>query len=238
MNLLAVDTSTTSCSVALFSGDRLLAETLYAAGKTHSRHLMSMIHRMLERCRCEPEDIDGIAVTRGPGTFTGLRIGISTVKGLAAATGASVVGVSSLAALAFPLTLHDCPVVAMIDARRGEVYYTQYRGSVQPATRVSVAAPETTAAALPEDAVLVGSGALIYREVFENRSPGIRFADTTQHVIRAASVGRLAMVRFKQGDVDPIDALIPEYIRKSDAQIQMAGQQTGAITAKLDMQGH
>ena len=224
MNLLAVDTSTTSCSVALFRGDRLLAEELYAAGKTHSRHLMSMIHRMLERCACEPGDIGGIAVTRGPGTFTGLRIGISTVKGLAAATGAPVVGVSSLAALAFPLAFNDCPVVAMIDARRGEVYYTQYRGSVQPATRVSVAAPETAAAALPENAILVGSGALLYQGVFENRCPRIRFADATQHVIRAASVGMLAMLRFKQHDVDPIDALIPEYVRKSDAQIQMAGR--------------
>ncbi len=224
MNLLAVDTSTTSCSVALFRGDRLLAEEIYTAGKTHSRYLMSMIHRMLERCRCEPEDIGGIAVTRGPGTFTGLRIGISTVKGLAAATGAPVVGVSSLAALAFPLALHECPVVAMIDARRGEVYYTQFRGSVQPATRVSVAAPETAAAALPENAILVGSGALLYREVFNNRCPRIRFADITQHIIRAASVGMLAMRRFKHHDVDPIDALIPEYVRKSDAQIQMAGR--------------
>lgn len=223
MNLLAVDTSTTSCSVALFSGDRLLAEVVYAAGKTHSRHLMSMIHRILEECRCEPADVGGIAVTRGPGTFTGLRIGISTVKGLAEATGTPVVGVSSLAALAFPFALHDCPVVAMIDARRGEIYYTQYRGSTQPATRVSVGAPETVAAALPEKAILVGSGALLYRRIFENRSPRIRFADTMQHVIRAASVGRLALERFRKQDVDPIDALIPEYVRKSDAQIQMAG---------------
>jgi len=223
MNLLAVDTSTTSCSVALFSGDRLLAEVVYAAGKTHSRHLMSMIHRILEECRCEPADVGGIAITRGPGTFTGLRIGISTVKGLAEATGTPVVGVSSLAALAFPFALHDCPVVAMIDARRGEIYYTQYRGSTQPATRVSVGAPETVAAALPENAILVGSGALLYRRIFENRSPRIRFADTMQHVIRAASVGRLALERFRKQDVDPIDALIPEYVRKSDAQIQMAG---------------
>jgi tRNA threonylcarbamoyladenosine biosynthesis protein TsaB len=223
MNLLAVDTSTTSCSAALFCGDRLLAEVVYAAGKTHSRHLMSMIHRILEECRCEPADVGGIAVTRGPGTFTGLRIGISTVKGLAEATGTPVVGVSSLAALAFPFALHDCPVVAMIDARRGEIYYTQYRGSTQPATRVSVGAPETVAAALPENAILVGSGALLYRRVFENRSPRIRFADTMQHVIRAASVGRLALERFRKQDVDPIDALIPEYVRKSDAQIQMAG---------------
>ena len=99
MNLLAVDTSTTSCSVALFKGHRLLAEELYTAGKTHSRHLLSIIHRILSRCACQPTDLEGIAVTLGPGTFTGLRIGISTVKGLAAAAGASVVGVSSLAAL-------------------------------------------------------------------------------------------------------------------------------------------
>ena len=223
MNLLAVDTSTTSCSVALFSGRRLLAEAIYAAGKTHSRHLMSMIRRMLDGCRCEPGDIGGIAVTRGPGTFTGLRIGLSTVKGLAAATGAPVVGVSSLAALAFPLALHECPVVAMIDARRGEVYYAESRGSVQSAPRVSVAAPQTAAAALPENAVLVGSGALLYREVFEDRCPGIRFADATLHLIRAASVGMLAMARFERHDVDPIDALVPEYVRKSDAQIQMSG---------------
>jgi tRNA threonylcarbamoyladenosine biosynthesis protein TsaB len=107
---------------------------------------MSMIHRVLERCRCGPSDIGGIAVTRGPGTFTGLRIGISTVKGLAVATGAPVVGVSSLAALAVPFALLDCPVVAMIDARRGEVYHTQYRGDLHAATRVSVVAPETAAA--------------------------------------------------------------------------------------------
>ncbi|MEE4112932.1 MAG: tRNA (adenosine(37)-N6)-threonylcarbamoyltransferase complex dimerization subunit type 1 TsaB, partial [Desulfobacteraceae bacterium] len=186
-------------------------------------HLMPMILRMLERCRCEPGDIHGIAVTRGPGTFTGLRIGISTLKGFAAATGASMVGVSSLAALAFPLALHVCPVVAMIDARRGEVYYTQYRGCVQPETRVLLATPETAAAALTENAILVGSGALLYRALFEKRCPGIRFADTTQHVIRAASVGTLAMARFKQHDVDPVDALIPEYVRKSDAQIQLSG---------------
>jgi tRNA threonylcarbamoyladenosine biosynthesis protein TsaB len=228
MNLLAVDTSTTSCSVALFDGDRLLAETVYTAGKTHSRHLMSMVHNIFERCRCAPSDIGGIAVTRGPGTFTGLRIGISTAKGLASATGASLVGVSSLAALAAPLALLNCPVVAMIDARRGEVYFTQYRGDVHSPTRASVAAPEMVAAALPENAILVGSGALLYREMFESRCRQIRFAEPTQHVIRAASVGLLARVRFKRQDVDPIDALVPEYVRKSDAQVQMAGQSPNA----------
>ncbi|WP_319409665.1 tRNA (adenosine(37)-N6)-threonylcarbamoyltransferase complex dimerization subunit type 1 TsaB [uncultured Desulfosarcina sp.] len=227
MNLLAVDTSTASCSVALFNGDRLLEEAVYTAGKTHSRHLMSMIRNVLENCRCDPADIGGIAVTRGPGTFTGLRIGISTVKGLAVATGAPVVGISSMAALAFPFSLQDCPVVAMIDARRGEVYYAQFCGVTggvpELAIQVSVCAPETAAARLPDHAILVGSGAILYRKVFEARCPRIRFADTTQHLIRASSVGMLARVRFNQQDVDPVGDLIPEYIRKSDAQIQATG---------------
>ncbi|MBC2710675.1 MAG: tRNA (adenosine(37)-N6)-threonylcarbamoyltransferase complex dimerization subunit type 1 TsaB [Desulfosarcina sp.] len=187
MILLAVDTSTTTCSVALFNGDRLLAEEVYTAGKTHSRHLLSIIHRILKGSGCEPANIGGIA-------------------------------------LAFPLSLLDCPVVAMIDARRGEVYHARYHsgiGAPEPATPVSVCAPETAAAALPEDAILVGSGAVLYREVFESRCPGIRFADSTQHVIRAASVGMLAMTRFSQQNSDSIDALIPEYIRKAEAQIQM-----------------
>ena len=226
MNLLAVDTSTTSCSVALFKDNRLQVETIYAAGKSHSRHLLSMIHTILETCGCDPADIGGIAVSRGPGTFTGLRIGISTVKGLALATGASVVGISSLAALAFPFSGLDGSVVAMIDARRGEVYHARYRGgsgSPEPATRPAVCTPESAAAALPVGSILVGSGAVLYREVFETRCPHIRFADATQHVIRAASVGRLAMTRFRRQAIDSTEGLIPEYIRQSDALIQMSG---------------
>ena len=226
MKLLAVDTSTSSCSVALFDGERLLAETIYAAGKTHSQHLLSMIHRILDRCDCNPSDINGIGVTRGPGTFTGLRIGISTVKGFCTATQASVIGVSSLSALAFPFCQLERPVVAMIDARRNEVYWAQYQGGndgFKTISPVSLSAPETAADLLPKGALLVGSGALLYRSVFETRSPGVRFADATQHVIRGASVGMLALKRFRRQDVDSIDTLAPEYIRKSDAQIQMSG---------------
>jgi tRNA threonylcarbamoyladenosine biosynthesis protein TsaB len=224
MNLLAIDTSTTSCSVALFRGDHPLAEAVFTGGKTHSRHLLSMVHRILGEGGCKISDIDGIAVTRGPGTFTGLRIGISTVKGIAAAIQVPVVGVSSLAALAFPLRLLDDPVVAMIDARRGEVYLAQYRGgsgSIEAVASVAVCAPEAAAASLPEDAILVGSGATLYRDIFASRCPKIRFADREQHVIRASSVGMLAMARFSDQDVDSIASLIPDYIRKSDAQIQM-----------------
>ena len=226
MNLLAVDTSTTSCSVALFKDRQLLAEEVYTAGKTHSRHLLSIIDRLLDRCHCRTADVDGIAVTRGPGTFTGLRIGISTVKGLAAATGAKVVGIDGLAALAWPLAIVDVPVVAMIDARRGEVYHAGFHGcngTLKPTGATAVDSPEAASRKLPAGAaILVGSGAMLYRSLFQEQCPNARIADAGAHVIRASSVGTLAMKRFDAQNVDDLNTMVPEYIRQSDAQIHMA----------------
>ena len=87
----------------------------------------------------------------------------------------------------------------------------------------TVGLPDEAAAGLPESAVLVGSGAVLYRSLLESRAPGIQFADENSHVVRAASVGRLALNRFESQDADSVEALVPEYVRKSDAQIQMSG---------------
>ena len=228
MNLLAVDTATTSCAVAILKDGHLLAETVYTAGKTHSRHLMSLIDRALTQCGMGVDAIGTIAVTRGPGTFTGLRIGLSTVKGLAGATGARVVGVNSLAALALPLGPTARPVVAMVDARRGEVYHARFRcdGAIpQQENPVAVDRPEKVSDMLPDDALIVGSGAVLYRDLFAARSP-VRFAGALQHTIRAASVGLLGQAALDGADgpeAFSAAALVPDYIRKSDAQIHMSG---------------
>jgi tRNA threonylcarbamoyladenosine biosynthesis protein TsaB len=225
MNILAVDTATGSCSVAFLKDRRMIAEAVYTAGKTHSRHLMGIIDQILARCECTPAGLDGIAVTRGPGTFTGLRIGLSTVKGIAAAIGKPVAGVSSLAALAWPLSWTRRPVVAMIDARRGEIYCARFSGKEEsePSEKAMVGGPEEAAERLPEGAMLVGSGASLYRDVWERRRPDTRIAPEFFHVIRAHSVGMLAMDRFERRTADPAEVLVPDYIRKSDAQIHMAG---------------
>lgn len=223
MNILAVDTATGSCSAAFIKDRHLIAEEVYTAGKTHSRHLMGIIDHILSRCESTPADIDGIAVTRGPGTFTGLRIGLSTVKGLAAAIEKPVAGVSSLAALAFPLAWSGKPVVAMIDARRGEIYHARFSGNEgsEPGETAMVSAPDEAAENLPEGAILVGSGAVLYRDIWARRRLDVRLAPETAHVIRAASVGMLAMDRFENQVPDSVEALVPEYIRKSDAQIHL-----------------
>ncbi|PIE67277.1 MAG: tRNA (adenosine(37)-N6)-threonylcarbamoyltransferase complex dimerization subunit type 1 TsaB [Deltaproteobacteria bacterium] len=225
MKMLAIDTSTASCSVALLENRQLQFECIYTAGNTHSRHLMEMIDQTLAACRFRLTDLDGFAVTSGPGTFTGLRIGISTVKGLAVATCKPVVGVSSLAALTHPLSNWDGPVIPMIDARRGEVYWTVFKkgsNEFEPSEAVSVCAPETAMRTIAPGSLLVGSGAQLYRDLFKDCCPQIHVADDPLHVIRAASVGLLALERFRRNDTDPVNGLIPDYIRKSDAQIQKA----------------
>ncbi|MDL2268553.1 tRNA (adenosine(37)-N6)-threonylcarbamoyltransferase complex dimerization subunit type 1 TsaB [Desulfosarcina sp. OttesenSCG-928-A07] len=223
MILLAIDTAAAGCGVAVFQDDSLLLETVYLAGKTHSRHLADMIDAALKQCGIFPKAIDVIAVSKGPGTFTGLRIGISTAKGLAMATGAAVIGVSSLSALAFPFSQSPGPVVPMLDARRGEVYYSVYdtgrhiRMCREPE---KVGPPEAVCSILPENAWLVGSGAVLYRDFFLAHGPrGIRFADTDHHVIPVVAVGRLALdPTCRQMTHDP-GSLVPTYIRPSDAQV-------------------
>ncbi len=226
MKLLAVDTSTNSCSVALLDDRRLLAEIVYTDGKTHSRHLMSMIDQVLGCCGHEPGAIEGIGVTVGPGTFTGLRIGIGTIKGLCAAIKAPVVGISSLAALAAPLTVTGRAVVSVIDARRHEVYWQLFKENgkePEPVGDPFVGPPETVAESLPETPLLVGSGAVLYRSVFERLCPGLRVAADAHHDIRASVVGLLALHRFERHKTDQIETLTPNYIRKSDAQIHSSG---------------
>ena len=127
MRILAVDTSTRSCSVAVVDGNDLLAEVTSGNGQTHSRHLMAMIDSVLGLAGLDLSMTDGLAFTCGPGSFTGLRIGISTILGLAAATRKPIVGISGLDALAMQAATPDMTICPLIDGRRNEVYCARYR---------------------------------------------------------------------------------------------------------------
>ncbi|MGD9134883.1 MAG: tRNA (adenosine(37)-N6)-threonylcarbamoyltransferase complex dimerization subunit type 1 TsaB, partial [Desulfobacterales bacterium] len=126
MKILALDTATQSCSVAVTNDGFLSAELSIVKSQTHSKHLMELIHSVLEIAGFHPGDLDGLAVTIGPGSFTGLRIGISTVKGLAYALARPVVGISTLEALAWQCGQTSYLICPLIDARKGEVYGATY----------------------------------------------------------------------------------------------------------------
>lgn len=224
MKILAVDTGTKSCSVAVVDGSSLLAEMTTVKDQTHSKHLMKMIHTVIGMSGLTLSELDGYAVNRGPGTFTGLRIGISSVKGLSAASGKPVVGVSGLDALAMQASLSPHLVCPLIDARRGEVYYSFYRfqsGGLIKEVNESVFPPETAISGIDEPCLFVGNGARLYRAEIIGRMGNLAyFAPFCQNTIRASTIAFLSMKKFQGADTDDVGALSPEYIRKSDAEIK------------------
>ncbi len=223
MRILAVDTAAKSCSVAIMAAGSLSAELITLKDETHSKHLMELIHKVLGMAGFRVGELDGLAVTIGPGSFTGLRIGVSTVKGLAHALNKPVVGVSSLDALAWQCADRSHLICALLDARKGEVYSATYRFEKDTLTQKSLenaTAPEAAVEGLKEPCVFIGSGAQLYRRNITNVLGNLaNFAPEDQNIIRASSVGFLSMEKFKTHDTSEAAGLVPHYIRKSDAEL-------------------
>jgi tRNA threonylcarbamoyladenosine biosynthesis protein TsaB len=225
MRILAVDTATTSCSVAIVDKTSLLTEFTLHREETHSKHLMDMIKEALRMSGLNFYDLDGFAVTRGPGSFTGLRIGISTIKGLAAASEKPIVGVSSLEALALQVSYSRDLICPILDARKGEVYFSRYRfisGHLKKQIKERVATPDKAVDDLNESCLFVGNGALLYKEmILESMGEFASFAPMTQNTIRASTIAYLSMAKFENNDTDDIEKILPYYIRKSDAELNL-----------------
>ena len=229
MKLLTVDTSTSTCSVALTVGERLVAESLLDTERTLSERLLAAVDTVLRDAGLLLSDLDGFGVALGPGSFTGVRIGVSTVKGLALATGKPVVGFSSLAMLALNLPASSLPVCPLFDARKKEVYAAVYRcGSLpEPLHADCVMAPERFLALVEGKALFVGNGALRYRELIEE-TLGDRavFAPPHCHQPRAAAGAVLALEAFRSGTIMPLPFLNPAYIRPSEAELSKMTRET------------
>jgi tRNA threonylcarbamoyladenosine biosynthesis protein TsaB len=195
---------------------------------------MSLIDRAMDISGLNTVELDGFAVTIGPGSFTGLRIGISTIKGLAFASGKPVVGVSSLDALAFRFSDCERLILALLDARKHEVYGSMYRfqkGALIKEGGHWVLPPEKAVEGIDEPCLCIGDGAVLYRETIE-KSLGkhARFAPPFTGQIRAGTVGWLAKEKFEKNETDDVALLVPCYIRKSDAQIHQTKKTTGEST--------
>ena len=224
MKILAVDTATVSCGVGVIDGDALLAETITTVAETHSKHLMRMVDLTLNLAQCSLSDIDGFAITIGPGSFTGIRIGLSTVKGLAFASGKPLTGVSTLDVLASQCALDGKLICSMLDARKSEVYLCFYRYRNEQLAKEGpeiVIAPAAALKEIREPCIFNGDGAGIYREVIKAQvGEFAHFADAGDNVIRAATVARLGLKQFSVQATADAASLVPHYIRKSDAELK------------------
>lgn len=223
MKILAVDTATLSCSTAIVDNGLVSAELTTVNNQTHSKHLMTMIQTVCDMTGLEIRAMDGFAVTIGPGSFTGLRIGISTVKGLAWSLNKPVVGISSLDALAWQCVPVLYPICTLLDARKQEVYYCRYRFQDNELTKDRAEQVLGLAEAINdirEPCLFVGNGATLYKnEIVDKLGELAHFASWNHDNIRASSVASLSLNRFILNQTDDVALLVPHYIRKSDAEL-------------------
>ena len=223
MRVLAIDTATEACGVAVVVDDLVELELALAHGRTHARFLMPAVESALSLAGISLADIDGFVVAQGPGSFTGLRIGISTAKGFALATGKPLAGVSSLEVLAHQVMAGAGMICPIIDARRKQVYWSLYRSD---GTALVAEAPETVGPvgdilrSAKEACLCVGNGALLYQKRLRE-APGGNFtvAAETQHALRAGVLGKIGCRNLKAGSGNDLHSFAPVYIRKSDAEI-------------------
>lgn len=223
MNILALDTSTTVASAAVVVDGTVRAERDVTVG-THSDRLLPLIDEVLAAAGLSPAGVDLIACGAGPGSFTGLRIGLATAKGLCFALGRPLVVASSLAALALEADAADpavpAAVLAVMDARRNEVYAGLYRidgSGLRALAEERVLPPaELTAYAGGHTVVVVGDGALAYPEAAARAGRVLACRATP----RAALVARLALARHRGGVTDEVASSTPTYIRPSEAELK------------------
>lgn len=223
MKILALETSTMLGGVAIADEKGLIAETRLNVKSTHSERLMATIDEQLRQSDMALKDIDVFAVASGPGSFTGLRIGLSTAKGLCFATGKPLIMVPTLEAFARSFPFSKYPVCVMLDARRGEVYAAVFQwdgGFIKLLDEVSTA-PEDLFRDVDSPVILAGEGAVVYRErllaVLGERA---LFAPAEMMVPSPANVAMLGLEKALQGEFTDVSSAEPFYIRKSEAEVK------------------
>ncbi len=224
IKVLAVDSSSVSASVAILDDNKILTELYINAGLTHSQTLAPMIDFAVKSCNLDLKDIDFLAVTSGPGSFTGIRIAVATVKGMAIGLNKKCAGVSSLLAASYPSKDFDGLVCACMDARRGEIYNAIYDFRKKELIRVkadraiSIKDLGKEIFELKSKVKLVGDGAeMCYNTLLEMGVNNIYLSLEHERFVNASSVAKIAVNLPKEYILNPED-LNPKYLRVSQAE--------------------
>jgi tRNA threonylcarbamoyladenosine biosynthesis protein TsaB len=223
MRILALETATLAGSAALVEGGRVVGVSLLNIALTHSERLMAMIDGLLRDCAWDIARVEALAVSVGPGSFTGLRVGISTVKGLAMALGLPVAPVRTLDALAGNLPFADAAVCPLLDARKGEVYLSLYRWAGDRMERqwdYLALSPRAAAERLHPPVIVLGDGVPSCLPFLSHLGAGLRVAPPSHAAPSAAVVGLLGHAMLLSGDTVAAESLEPLYLRPSEAELK------------------
>ena len=222
MKILGVDTSTPIGSVALIDGDNLVAEHTLDIVQAHSSRLMPAIDSVLKWGNITVDDLDGCAVGIGPGSFTGIRIGVATIKSICYAVDKPIIGVSTLEAIAYNLRWSNSIICPLLDARRSEIYGAIFKGNTKwqrlsedLCLPIDAFLERIKADTIPDYTInFVGDGLETYGDVVrENLGERVHFADAIFNVPRGATIAHLGQELLKNGDTDSYWTLVPNYVR-------------------------
>jgi len=239
--ILALDTSTACCTLALTRGTAMQGEVLASislnSGARHSRRLLSVIDWMFSETEVDWPMIEGIAVGLGPGSFTGLRIGMATAKGLAATADVPLAGISTLDALACNCTTEKL-ICAVLDARKKQVYAAFYRlgtsGIVERIGEIHAVDPAILMREIQESVLMVGDAVLTYGGMWqEGLGDKVAFAPSGLHYPSAAIVGLLGGNELAAGRNLDLASAVPLYVRASDAELGLKRKGQGEGEASV-----
>ena len=224
MLLLAFETSAKAASVALFDGEKLLGESYQNTGLTHSQTLMVMAQDLLCQCGHTPQEVEAVAVAEGPGSFTGVRIGVAAAKGFAWGSNIPCYGVSTLEAMALGLGSYQGYICPVMDARRSQVYNALFyvnQGAISRVTEdraIALADLKTELQALNEPIFLVGDGSTLCYTTLSTEVTNLVLPPEHKMHQRAVGVGLAALRKIAAGDTGDGNALTPNYLRLSQAE--------------------
>ncbi|MFQ5589018.1 MAG: tRNA (adenosine(37)-N6)-threonylcarbamoyltransferase complex dimerization subunit type 1 TsaB [Nitrospiria bacterium] len=233
MKILAIETSSLSGGVALMDEDRLIAEYRLSVDVRHAERVMVSIDHLLKQSRTSIAELDGIAVSIGPGSFTGLRVGLATAKGLAIGAKKALILVPTLEAMAAAFPFAKPLIVPFIDAKKSEVYWAVFdsgNGPAQPVIKDAAGPPETALeciAALERQGrrnlLFAGDGAVKYREAILDKFPKRTcFPPPALSFPSAACVAEIGLRKCLKGETTPPELAVPVYLRASTAELKWA----------------
>ena len=218
MLIFGIDTCCAAATSAIVDDDKLLAQTVINNKRTHSQKILPQIEQLFALAELSVSDVDAFAAAVGPGSFTGVRIGVATVKGMAQAAKKPCIAVSTLEALAFPYEYFDGVVCPILDARRNQVYNALFRGGERLCADRALALSDLLAEIKGENVMFMGDGVIPYKEEILKVIPKARFAPRILNMNLAGAVAEIGFEKFKKGDVVDAGGLVPSYVRLSQAE--------------------
>lgn len=217
MKVLAIDTASSVCSVALLENDKVIDKNELNDGRTHSENLMPLLDELLKRNSLDVKEIEMLACSVGPGSFTGIRIGVATIKPIAEVLNVKVASVTSLETLAKNVTNKET-IVSLIDARNNQVYCGIFDKNYNKKEEYLADDINEVIKNIKKynDVIFVGNGAVLHKELLEKSIPNCEFAEENNQ--SATNVGKIAYKKYLENNLDSADTIVPIYLRKSQAE--------------------